>query len=203
MAGSCQGDSGGPLLLPAGMPAAQQTVVGVTSYGNSDSLSLSIYDQSAPRIDVAPGATLALDRSVDTTEAEIVFDVIEPPGQPQIGISYPYVYISQWDPAGQKYVYISGQSYAVDKPTPVVKIDGPAGRYQFQAYATVRGSSTQFASSTIDLGQSVDTPAGSGVIVVPKDSSGNPTPIQLDCYQKLRRRAAPIDSPSDFRNFRR
>ena len=31
--GPCEGDSGGPALLPAGVPQAQQTVVGTTSYG--------------------------------------------------------------------------------------------------------------------------------------------------------------------------
>jgi len=39
---------------------------------------------------------------------------------------------------------------------------------------------TQFASSIIDLGQAVDTPAGSGVIVVPRTPTGIPTPIQLE-----------------------
>jgi hypothetical protein len=33
--GTCDGDSGGPSLLPAGVPEAQQVIVGVQSYGNS------------------------------------------------------------------------------------------------------------------------------------------------------------------------
>jgi hypothetical protein len=33
--GTCAGDSGGPALFPAGVAQAQQTVVGVTSYGNN------------------------------------------------------------------------------------------------------------------------------------------------------------------------
>ena len=37
--GPCQGDSGGPTLIPAGQAQGSQTVVGVTSWGNSSSCS--------------------------------------------------------------------------------------------------------------------------------------------------------------------
>jgi hypothetical protein len=35
LSGTCAGDSGGPALLPAGVPQGQQTVVGVTSFGDA------------------------------------------------------------------------------------------------------------------------------------------------------------------------
>jgi len=96
----------------------------------------------------------------------------------EVGITSPTV--MAWFSDQTRSYALNGSSPLSNAASPSVRLTGPAGHYQFQAYATVRGSYTQFASSTIDLGQSVDTPAGSGVIVVPKDSNGNPTPIQLE-----------------------
>ena len=103
----------------------------------------------------------------------------EPAGQPTIGISNPSVYVSQWDAASQKYVYLTSQTYASNEATPVVRLIGPPGHYQFQAYAQILGSYITFATSTIDLGQGVNTPAGTNQQVTLLDAGGNPTGVQL------------------------
>jgi hypothetical protein len=149
------------------------------AYGNNDAVYVSVYDQSAPVLNATAGATLTADAAIDTTEGDIVFDVSEPAGQPTIGISNPYVYVSQWDATSQKYVYLTSQSYAQNAATPVVRLIGPPGRYQFQAYAQILGSYISFATSTIDLGLGANTPAGTNEQVTLLDASGNPTGVQL------------------------
>jgi len=118
--------------------------------------------------------------SIATSSGAIVFDVIEQPGAPTVGITNPYVYVNRYDPAtGQS---ISAQSYAYvqNAASPSVRVIGLPGTYTFQAYATVNGSQTQFAASTITLGEATDTPVGSNVVVNPKDGNGNPSPLTLE-----------------------
>jgi len=138
-----------------------------------------VVDSTQPEVLATEGASLNLpDQSFAFSTGTIVFDVVEAPGEPEVGISSPRV--MAWFSDATRSFELKGSSSVSNAASPSVRLTGPAGQYQFQAYATVRGSATQFASSTIDLGQTVDTPAGRGVIVVPKDSSGNPTPIQLE-----------------------
>jgi len=138
-----------------------------------------VVDSTQPEVLATEGASLNLpDQSFAFSTGTIVFDVVEAPGEPEVGITSPTV--MAWFSDQTRSYALNGSSPLSNAASPSVRLTGPAGHYQFQAYATVRGSATQFASSTIDLGQLVDTPAGSGVIVVPKDSGGNPTPIQLE-----------------------
>jgi hypothetical protein len=64
--------------------------------------------------------------------------------------------------------------------TPGVRVVGLPGTYTFQAYATVKGSQSKFAESTITLGAGTATTTGTHVIVVPNDQYGNPGTVQLD-----------------------
>jgi len=149
------------------------------SFGEPGGQTFTVVDSTQPEVLATEGAPLNLpDQSFAFSTGTIVFDVVEAPGEPEVGISSPMV--TAWFSDATRSFTLNGSSPVSNAASPSVRLTGPAGHYQFTAYATVRGSFTQFASSTIDLGQSVDTPAGSGVIVVPKDSSGNPTPIQLE-----------------------
>jgi hypothetical protein len=149
------------------------------AFGEPGGQTFTVVDSTQPELLATDGLPLSLpDQSFAFSTGTIVFDVVETPGEPEVGISSPTV--TAWFSDDIRSFTLNGSSPVSNAATPSVRLTGPAGHYQFQAYATVRGSSTQFASSTIDLGQAVDTPAGSGVIVVPKDSNGNPTPIQLE-----------------------
>lgn len=128
----------------------------------------------------APGAvTTRPTQTLETSDGLLVFDVIEPPGSPVIGISYPSVNARRSVPGTSRYVYLYGNTSVTDAPTPAVRLIGPPGRYDFDAYATVRGSNTRFASASIDLGQNVNTPPGTNVTVVLKDSTGADLPVTL------------------------
>ena len=149
------------------------------AFGEPGGQTFAVVDSTQPEVLATEGVPLSLpDQSFAFSTGTIVFDVVEAPGEPEVGISSPTV--MAWFSDVTRSYTLNGSSPLSNAASPSVRITGPAGHYQFQAYATVRGSTTQFASSTIDLGQAVDTPAGSGVIVVPKDSNGNPTPIQLE-----------------------
>ena len=150
-----------------------------SAFGEPGGQNFSLVDSAQPEVLATEGAPLSLpDQSFAFSTGTIVFDVVEAPGEPEVGITSPTV--TAWLSDATRSYSLNGWSPVSNAASPSVRLTGPAGHYEFRAYATVRGSSTQFASSTIDLGQSVDTPAGSGVIVVPKDSNGNPTPIQLE-----------------------
>ena len=64
-------------------------------------------------------------------------------------------------------------------PTATVRIVGKPGTYNFDAYATVGGSNTQFATSTFTLGEAVDTPTGNDVTITPLDENGTPSNVDI------------------------
>ena len=146
---------------------------GVTNYSY-------LYVYGGPTFTATAGATTqAPDQSTSVSEGVITFDVIEPDGTPTIGITNPYVYASFYDPATGQSISAYGYAYVTNAATPSVHLIGPAGTYTFTAYATVNGANTQFAQSTITIGTAVGTPTGTGVVVVPEDAQGNPTPITI------------------------
>jgi hypothetical protein len=128
----------------------------------------------------AGSATDIGDMILATSSGVIVFDVIEPDGTPTVGITNPYVSASRYDPTTGQYIQTQSYAYVQDAPSPAVRVVGLPGTYTFQAYATVRGSQTKFAESTITLGEATDTPAGTNVVVVPKDGDGNASALTLD-----------------------
>jgi hypothetical protein len=140
-----------------------------------------LYLTQQASITVAGGQTVALpQQSVSVSESAIVFDVIEPPGSPVIGITNPWVSAYRNDPATNSYTSVTAYAWVTNVDTPAVRLIAPPGDYSFDAYATVQGTYVRFASSTISVGTAVDTPSGTNVVVVPADPSGNPTPVTLD-----------------------
>jgi hypothetical protein len=141
---------------------------------------LTMYRFSEPVLTMSAGQTLVVPtQSLPLTEGQVVFDVIEPPGSPVVGISDPTIYASYYDPATGANVNSASYSYVTNASTPTVRVIGPPGIYTFEAYATVNGSNARFASSTLTLGMPVDTPVGTHVHVAPSDSAGHPTPVTL------------------------
>lgn len=141
---------------------------------------MSINANGIPAFNVAAGTTVQLaDRDIATSSGVIVFDVIEQPGQAPVLITNPTVYATFNDYSTQVYTNLQGYAYDTSA-SPSVRLVGKPGKYTFDAYATVAGSYTKFATSTITLGEAADTPVGTNVTIVPNDGSGNPTPITLD-----------------------
>jgi hypothetical protein len=148
-------------------------------YGANEQVS--IYDYAnEPAFSVASGDALTVDRTIDTSEGDVVFDVIEPPNTPTIGISSPYIQASMSDSTTGRSAQVYAQSYDQNAATPTVHVIGPPGHYQFTAYAQVLGSWTTFASSAIDLGVAANTPAGANVPVSLLDANGNNLDVNLN-----------------------
>lgn len=127
------------------------------------------------------GAPLSMSAvEVPTSEGQIVFDVVEPAGSATIPLSSPRVDAYRYDSAtGESISLYSGNYWANNVPTATVRLVGKPGTYTFNAYATVAGSTTKFASSTITLGEAVDTPTGDNVQITPLDADGNPSNVGL------------------------
>lgn len=141
---------------------------------------LNVYNSVASTT-VTAGQTVDIgSKTLATSSGVIVFDVIEPAGATTVGISNPYVYASRYDNATGEYIQAQAYAYVQAAASPSVRIIGVPGTYTFQAYATVNGSQTQFAQSTITLGEATDTPVGTHVVVVPKDGDGNPSAVTLN-----------------------
>ena len=140
-----------------------------------------LYSYNAPvSATVAGGQTqTAADITLATSSGVIVFDVIEPAGSPTVGITNPYVYANRYDPTTGQSVSAQSYAYVTDAASPSVRVIGQPGTYTFDAYATVNGSQTKFATSTITLGEATDTPIGTDVVVVPKDGSGDDSTVTL------------------------
>ncbi|MBK8256748.1 MAG: thrombospondin type 3 repeat-containing protein [Polyangiaceae bacterium] len=130
------------------------------------------------------GATNQLpSTTIPTSSGVIVFDVIEPPGAPTEGISNPYIHANRYDSVTGQTIYAYSYAYVQNAATPSVRVVGVPGTYTFQAFATVKGSQSKFAESTITLGAATPTPTGTHVLVVPNDQFGNPGTVQLDFAQ--------------------
>jgi len=122
-------------------------------------------------------------QSLSVSEGLILFDVIEPAGEPTIGVSNPSVTARYYDPVRQVWYQSYSSASVSNAPTPGVRVVGPAGVYTFEAYATVRGTHARFATSTISIGQAVNTPAGTGVTIVPKLPDGSASPVTIEFPQ--------------------
>jgi hypothetical protein len=131
--------------------------------------------------EVTAGSTAAVGATtLATSSGVIVFDVIEQPGAPTVGISNPTVYASMYNPTTGQQVSVQAYAYVQDAASPAVRLIGVPGTYTFQAYATVNGSQTKFAESTITLGEATDTPVGTNVVVVPKNGDGSDSSLTID-----------------------
>lgn len=158
-----------------------QITLGFFDYSGSYAQYNYLYVNANASVHIAPGVTTAVPTTtIATSEGRIVFDVIEPAGSPTIGISNPQVNAYFYNPANGTYTQINSNAYITNAASPSVRVIGVPGTYTFDAYATVQGSWTKFATSTITLGEAVDTPVGTNVHIIAKDDAGNPTPIALD-----------------------
>jgi hypothetical protein len=126
------------------------------------------------KVDIASaGASVSVDQSLDTSEADLVFDVIVPSGQSPVLISNPNAYLSSYDAATGRSANINAYSYEQNAATPTLHVIGAPGHYTFDAYATVRNSYTKFVSSSINIGTPSNTPVGTNVDVPLLDAFGN------------------------------
>ncbi|MBI3885691.1 MAG: HYR domain-containing protein [Opitutae bacterium] len=148
------------------------------SLGVSDangSLSISSYDNARANAPVAfaAGDNLTVPAfSLNTTQTEFTFDVVEAPGAAgETLISYPSLsgYTYKYSPTGEYLGYssFSAQSYATNQAKPRVLLVGEPGTYQIQAYGNVEGTNVSFGSFSIELKAPLPTPVGTNVTVSP------------------------------------
>jgi hypothetical protein len=188
------GPTSGGVALGFAAPSAYQAVltpgtwnVSAASLSFSDfsaaapwQAGVTVFDGSFPVVQAVPGAPLSIpDVQIPLSRAQMVFDVVEPPGAPTIGISNPSINgFATLGPGRSSSLF--GQAFVANAATPVVEIVGPPGSYAVNAFATVNGAFTRFASTTVDLGTLVNTPSGANVTVQTSDSTGAPLPVSLD-----------------------
>lgn len=109
------------------------------------------------------GSAIALpDLEITTVSADVVFDVLEAAGQPQIDVASPYLYGYAYRPDGRSYAYASSYATAA---RPSVRIVGPPGTYTMYAYGNVSGQSRYFGSFTLKLEEPTQTTTGENVTV--------------------------------------
>ena len=121
-------------------------------------------------VNVSAGTTVSVPGySPDIAETSIMFDVAEPSGSPEVDISNPYVYGYRYEygPGGRLVKIASVNAYGPSQasPKPSVRLVGEPGTYNLTAYATVRGTSTTFATFQFTLEEPQSTPAGTDVQV--------------------------------------
>jgi hypothetical protein len=104
---------------------------------------------------------------VTTVETKVIFDVDEGGALPETNIELVYGYGYGTDPSTNDnlYVYASGPNAA--QPKPELRIAGEPGTYDMYLYATVNGSTVEFAHFPLTLLTPLNTPAGSPVVLPP------------------------------------
>ncbi len=158
------------VVIPGAWTFAQ---VSAQAYSSDGYFSLSRYDATTPSITVAAGENVTrAPITLNTTQTEFTFDVIEAPGATgETLISYPRIngwannYSSSGQWIGQGSIYAQSWSYAQAKPRVVVV--GEPGTYTVQAYANVDGSDVSFGTFTLELKAPLPTPVGTNVTVSP------------------------------------
>lgn len=145
----------------------------LSSYDAEGYFSIYKYDAATPATTFAAGDNLTLAPiTVNTTQTEFTFDVIEAAGATsETLISNPRIqaYSYQYSPTGQYLgqISISAQSYAYNQAKPRVRVVGEPGTYTVQAYANVDGSDVSFGTFTLELQAPLPTPVGTNVTVNP------------------------------------
>ncbi|MBA3854732.1 MAG: hypothetical protein C0503_09960 [Gemmatimonas sp.] len=147
--------------------------VGIGSYASDGYFYLYKYSSNGPTASIAAGGTVSTAAvTLDTTETEFTFDVIEPAGATsETLISYPRIsaYAYSFSPTGQYLgsISVGASSYAYRVAKPRVRVVGEPGTYTIDAYANVDGSDVSFGRFTLELKAPLPTPVGTNVTVTP------------------------------------
>lgn len=111
--------------------------------------------------------------TANTVQTEVLFDVVEPEGEPETNLQSPRVYGSAREYDAENHpIDHQFSSYGSNLPQPQgrVKIIAPPGVYQATAQASVNGSWTTFARFDLNLLPPSQTPTGSDVPVEASES---------------------------------
>lgn len=166
-------DSSGSFLPVVTAGAWSFSQINLSGYESGGYFSIYKYDATRTATTFAAGDNLTVPAyTVNTTETEFTFDVVEAPGATsETLISYPnvYGYSSTYSPSGQYLgqVSISAQNYSAAQARPRLRIVGEPGTYYVQAYANVDGSNVSFGNFTLELKAPLPTPVGTNVTVQP------------------------------------
>lgn len=130
-------------------------------------------DAAFPFVRVAPGSDTSLgELPVTLVTTKVYFDIVEPPGQPDIPVLNPSLQATKVDfnadstQRSTTFVSASTPTEMSGQPLAGFTIVAEPGEYALNATATVRGTSTRFGGNTITFGEPVTTPEGSNVNVV-------------------------------------
>jgi len=154
----------------------------LSSYDAGNYFQISKYDATRSATTFAAGDNRTLAPiSINTTQTEFTFDVIEPAGATsETLISSPRVqgWANTFSSSGQYTGYISfyAVNYNSASAKPRVLIVGEPGTYTVQAYANVDGSDVSFGNFTLELKAPLPTPAGTDV----KVDAGAGVDLQFD-----------------------
>lgn len=126
----------------------------------------------APATNVQAGVDVATpDFTINTVQSQIIFDVAEPAGQPEVLISN--ARLDAWGTRqdasgrwlGSRYFYASGPWTAQAHPS--VTLIGEPGTYSVTASGYVNGSYATFGTFAFTLQPPLQTPTGTNVSVAP------------------------------------
>ncbi len=163
------------VVLPGNWSFPQTSFYGydTSTPGDYFYYSISRYDYSAGNnpVTFAAGDNKTLPGiSLNTTQTDLTFDVIEPAGTAtETVISYPSINGSFYD--GQQSTSFYAANYGTPTAKPRVRIVGVPGTYTVDAYGTVDGSQVSFGHFTLELKVPIITSAGTGVSVQPTTNS--------------------------------
>jgi hypothetical protein len=179
--------------LPVGTWQSYRTSLRIYNRSNPDLPNdNSIYrehyeDPSTPPTSVTASGVASLGTEAFTlVKSNVYFDVTEPAGQLEVNVSSPQIYAYKDEHNANNTlrrrlsVYSSGSSTA--KPVSALTMVAEPGMYVLDARATVNGTLTRFAGSTIWFGEPVVTPPGDSTVVLTPEQ--NPTlSLSLDFEQ--------------------
>jgi hypothetical protein len=108
-----------------------------------------------------------LGAEVETVETKVIFDVDEAGALPETDIDHVYGYGYATDPNTNDSLLVYATGPSVSQPKPELRIAGEPGTYDMYLYATVSGSTVQFARFPLTLLPPLNTPTGSPVVLPP------------------------------------
>ena len=140
-------------------------------FGNNNgvsSVTIQDWNPSNTLTTISPDQTPELPaRILETSSGEILLDVFEAPGQPEILISNPQLNGSQFDYVTGKSIYLSAYAWGVPSAHPSLQVNGAPGTYDAIVQALVNGSWVVFGRFQLKLGAPESTPVGGDVLVEP------------------------------------
>ncbi|KAB2890377.1 MAG: hypothetical protein F9K40_19355, partial [Kofleriaceae bacterium] len=123
-------------------------------------------DYTRPAVTVTAGSPITIpDYELTTVSTDIIFDVVEGAGAPEVLITQPYINGSLVNASGRSASLYARYNGTTGRPS--VRVTGRPGTYQIYAYGSVNGQSIVFGNFRITLEVPQQTSSGDDVVVSP------------------------------------